>query len=237
MKFKQIKNNFKTIDNTKLDTELEVEGDDGVEIFVKHVGINARYQPLINEMKFNYDKDTHILNFTQPIENEEFRYTVYIDKKNNLKRQSYTLCSITEVTKLAHYNEIFTSDEHNPQFYMNFSKPELKEYEEFDVLVVAEQVGNGKLTILSPVYNSDGESYDPSGDGQNYNESGSNIGLIIVIIVLVVCLIAGGVVFFVMFKKIKKKGQVQSTVQAKATSLAEISGCPTDKLTQSQVDP
>ena len=231
------KNNFQTIENTKLDTELEVQGDDGVEIFVKHVGISGRYQPLVNDIKFIYDKDTHMLNFSQPIDNEEFRYTVYIDKKGNLKRQSYTLCSITEVTKLAHYNEIFTSSDHQVQFYMNFSKPELKEYEEFDVLVVAEQVNFGKLTILSSVYNSDGESYDPSGDDENYNGEGTNTGLIVIVVVLSVCLVVGGGVFFIMFRKIKKKGQVQSSVQAKATSLAEIKGCPTEKLTQSQVDP
>ena len=32
--------NFKTIDNIKLDTELKLNADNGVEVFVKHVGIS-----------------------------------------------------------------------------------------------------------------------------------------------------------------------------------------------------
>ena len=81
-----------------------MRADDGVEVFVKHVGIFERYQPLVYDIKFDYDKDTKILNWTQPIENEEFKYTIYIDKINNIKKREYTLCDIAEVSKLAHYS-------------------------------------------------------------------------------------------------------------------------------------
>ena len=82
------KNHFKSIENTKLDTELKMRADDGVIVFVKHVGIFERYQPLVYDIQFNYDKDTKILNWTQPIENEEFKYTIFIDKLNNIKKEN-----------------------------------------------------------------------------------------------------------------------------------------------------
>ena len=61
---------------------------DGVIVFSKHVGILKRYQPLVYDIQFNYDKDTKILNWTQPIENEEFKYTIFIDKLNNIKKEN-----------------------------------------------------------------------------------------------------------------------------------------------------
>ena len=82
------KNHFKSIENSKLDTELKMRADDGVIVFVKHVGIFERYQPLVYDIQFNYDKDTKILNWTQPIENEEFKYTIFIDKLNNIKKEN-----------------------------------------------------------------------------------------------------------------------------------------------------
>ena len=34
----------------------------------------------VNDIKFGYNKDNHLLNWTQPIEDEEFIYTIYIYK-------------------------------------------------------------------------------------------------------------------------------------------------------------
>ena len=42
--------NFKTIDNPRLDTELKLHADNGVEVFVKHIGISERYQPLVKDI-------------------------------------------------------------------------------------------------------------------------------------------------------------------------------------------
>jgi hypothetical protein len=227
------KNNFITIENTKLDTELKLNADNGVEVFVKHVGIPEKKQIVVRDIKFNYNKDSHVLNWTQPIEDEEFQYTIYIDKLDNIKKQGYTLCSITEVSKLAHYSEILTTNSGNPSIQIDFTKPELQGYDEFDVIIVAEQLNNGKLTILSPVYNSNGESSDGEG-GESIepaNES-SNTGLIILIVILSLALVGGGIAAFIIFYQYKKKGQVTSG--NKATSLALIKSQQNEKLVESQ---
>ena len=143
---------FKSIDNTKLDTELKLEGKNGVEVFVKHVGASEIYQPKIKEINITYNNDTRELFWNQPIEDEEFKYTIYIDKKYTLTKLGYTLCSIVDVTKLAYFSEIVTSNDKN----LSFIVPELgKDYIEFESLIVAEQVNKGKITILSDVFESE----------------------------------------------------------------------------------
>ena len=225
------KNNFKTIKNIKLDTELKFNAVNGVEIYIKHVGISILFQPVVNEFKFNYNKTTHVLNWTQPIDDEEFQYTIYIDKIDNIKKQGYTLCSITEVTKLAHYSEILTTNSNNPSIQIDFTKPELQGYDEFDVIIVAEELNNGTLTILSPVYNSNGESSEDGGDSHESNNS-SNTGLIVLIIILSIVLVCGAIAAFILFIHYKKKGQVSDT--NKATSLALIKSQKNEKLVESQ---
>jgi len=224
--------NFKTIDNPRLDTELKLHADNGVEVFVKHIGISERYQPLVKDIGFSYNKETHLLNWTQPIENEEFQYTIYIDKLNNIKKQGYTLCSITDVSKLAHYSEVLRTNSKTPNITIDFSKPELQGYEEFDVIIVAEQANKGKLTILSVVYNSNGESYDPNSETIIEDKTGNSTGLIILIVILSLALICGGAVALFLYFKYKSKGMVNET--NKATSLALINNAKSGKLVESQ---
>ena len=174
-----------------------------------------------------------ILNWTQPIEDEEFQYTIYIDKLDNIKKQGYTLCSITEVTKLAHYSEVLTTNSNNPSIQIDFTKPELQGYDEFDVIIVAEQINEGKLTILSVVYNSNGESSDgDGGESIEPNNDSSNTGLIVLIIILSLALVCGGIAAFILFYQYRKKGQVSSG--NKATSLALIKSQQNEKLVESQ---
>jgi hypothetical protein len=228
------KNNFITIENTKLDTELKLNGDNGVEVFVKHVGTPEKKQIIVRDIKFDYNIDSHVLNWTQPIEDEEFQYTIYIDKLDNIKKQGYTLCSITEVTKLAHYSEVLTTNNNNRSIQIDFTKPELQGYDEFDVIIVAEQLNNGKLTILSPVYNSNGESSDGEGGGESVEPANgsSNTGLIVLIVILSLALVCGGIAAFIIYYQYKKKGQVSSG--NKATSLALIKSQQNEKLVESQ---
>jgi hypothetical protein len=225
--------NFKTIDNTKLDTELKLFGKNGVEVFVKHVGVSEKYQPTIKDIEFSYNKDTHLLNWTQPIEDEEFIYTIYIDKINNIKSLSYTLCSFTEVSKLAHYSEVLRTNSKTPNITIDFTRPELKEYNEFDVIIVAEQVNNGKLTLLSVVYDSNGDTYD--GDSDSIipnNNSGNSTGLIVLIVILSLALIGGCIATIILYCKFKSKGQIKSN--NKETSMAMIKSTQNDKLVESQ---
>ena len=129
-----------------------------------------------------------------------------------------------------------TTNSGNPSIQIDFTKPELQGYDEFDVIIVAEQLNNGKLTILSPVYNSNGESSEGGGEegGESVepgNDSNST-GLIVLIIILSVALVGGGIAAFILFYKYKKKGQVTSG--NKATSLALIKSQQDGKLVESQ---
>ena len=227
------KNNFESVPNTKLDTELRFFSDSDVEVFVKYVGISSKYQPNIKDIEINYNKNTHILNWTQPIDKEEFKYIIYVDKKGNMEKQKYTLCSIVDISKLGHYNEILTTDSSEPQITLDFNKPELgDDYKDFDVLIIAEQVNFGKITILSNVYDSDGKKSEDNQDNDGENEKNSNIGLIILIGILSFAIIVGLIISFIIYKKYLSKGVVSD--KNKETSMALIQSAQNEKLVESQ---
>ena len=223
---------YQSITNTKLDTELKLFGNDGVPVFVKHVGISEKYQPTsILDIEINFDNKTRLLNWSQPIIDERFIYTIYIDKNGTLQKLGYTLCDIAEVTKLAHYSKQIETDSRTP----NFTVPSLgDEYNLFAVIILAEQVNKGKLTILSPVYDSSGNSYIPPSPNDNDGDGGSsnNTNLIILIIILSVIIIAGAIFAFVIYRKYKSKGVVDKN--KKETSMALIKSTKNDKLVESQ---
>ena len=227
------KNHFKSVDNTKLDTELTLECKTGkADIYVKHVGISERYQPLINDIKIAFNKETRVLNWTQPIENEEFKYTVYFDKIKTLAKFGFTLCNVAEEEKLASFSEIVTTDSNNPSLVV----PDYgKEYKEFDTIIVAEQVNKGQITILSAVYDSNGHSSDDKDGGDSDDSSSTtstNTGLIVLIIILSLVIIAGAIFAFIIYRKYKSEGEVSK--KNKETSMALIKSTKNDKLVESQ---
>ena len=222
---------YQSITNTKLDTELKLYGNNGVPIFVKHVGISNAYQPSsVNEIVVNFDNKTRLLNWTQPIEDEEFDYTIYIEQNGTLQNLGYTLCDIAEVTKLGHYSLKITTASRTP----NITVPKLEsKYDVFAVIIVAEQLNNGKLTLLSPVYDSTGNSYDNKGKStDDDNDDSSNTGLIILIIILSLIIIAGAIFAFFIYRKYKSQGVVDKN--KKETSMALIKSTKNDKLIESQ---
>ena len=227
---------FMSVPNSKLDTELKLIGNKGVEVFVRHVGIDNYYQPYIDPIKFSYDSNSHKLSWNKPIENGEFKYSIFIDKINNIKDMKYTLCDTVNTTKLGRYSEILITNDITPNITIDFSKPELVDCKEFDVIVLAEQTNLGKLTVLSPVYNSKGESSDDqpqNGGGGGGNKEEENItGLIVVAVILSVILIGGGVAAFFIIRKYRSKGVI--ITDGKATSMAMLGSTQSDKLVESQ---
>ena len=226
---------FMSVPNSKLDTELKLIGNKGVEVFVRHVGIDSYYQPYIERIAFSYDNKTHKLSWNKPIDNCEFKYNIFIDKIYNIRDKKYTLCDTVNTTKLGRYSQILITDDITPNITIDFSKPELTDCKEFDVIVLAEQTNYGKLSVLSPVYNSRGEYSDDeskSTDGDKPGEGSSNIGLIIVVVILSVILIGGGVAAFFIIRKYKSKGVV--ITNGKATSMAMLGSTQSDKLVESQ---
>jgi hypothetical protein len=232
--------NYLSVPNSKLDTELKLKAKNGTEVFVKHVGIDFSYQPKIEKIKFEYNTQSQILKWTPPINGQKFTYTIYVDKIYNIRDKKYTLCSIVGTTKLGRYSETLTTDSLDPQITLDFTKPDLIECKEFDVIVVAEQTDLGKLTILSAVYNSKGEYSDEESNGNNKDkeeEPSSSTGLIVVIVILSIIIVGGGIAAFFIIRKYRSKGMIST--DGKATSMAMLGNNQSDKLLESQaaVDP
>jgi hypothetical protein len=138
------KNKYKSFLNTKLDTELLINTDyKDVNMFVKHTGVSEKFQPNVKKIEISY-KDKK-LKFTQPIGGEEFDYSILIDKKENIKTQDYNLCKFTTGGKKAYYTAHVTSSAEEVTFDLDIEKiPELKGYEDFGLIILAEEKTNGK---------------------------------------------------------------------------------------------
>jgi hypothetical protein len=204
------KNYFVNVPNIKLDTELALETKNSAEIFIKHIGVNQKYQPIIKSIVVGYDGSKK-LNFTQPIDNEEFKYTIYLDKKGNLEKQGYTLCSFTKNSKFAYYSTSITSKDKVVEITLDFESKTLKGYEKFDLLIFAEQTNKGKLMILSDLFQS----------AKKKKSSSSNLVLVIVIVILTVLLVGGGITAFILLRRYKLK-PVGEKLDAKETSLTMV---------------
>ena len=227
------KNQFISISNPLLDTELKISAEKGTNIFVKHVGIPKKHQPIVRDIQIWYDNTTHVLNWTQPITNEEFVYNIVIDKRYVIYNKEYTLCSLLEIQKLGYYTHSITSNSDNP----NIIVPDFgSDFEIFDILIVAEETDQGKLTIMSDVYDSTGRKYEPNPSPTPSPDSGSssNVGLVVVIVILSVVLIGGTIFTVILYIKYKNKGDIKA--QGKATSLALITGTEGNKLVESQAN-
>ena len=189
------KNKYKNILNTKLDTEIYINTDSkDVKMFVRHTGIDNKFQPNVKKIEIEY-KDKK-LNFTQPITGEEFDYSILIDKRGKIKDLGLTLCDFALGGKKAYYTAHVISSDKEVTFDLDVDKiPELKGYEDFEVLILAEEKNNGKMMILSEVYS-------PYVDDSS---SGTNTTLIVIIVVLSIVCIAGGIAVFIYVRKLKNK--------------------------------
>ena len=214
-----------SLPNTKLDTKLKLMGKEGLEVFIKHVGMNDYIQPEITPITIEYSKEEKTLTWKQPIENEEFRYDIYIDKLNNIRDKGYTLCSLIDTTKLGRFHDNITTAEYTISYTIDFTKPELYNLTDFDAIIIAQQINNGKLIFLSPVY-PDNKTPEPE-------KKSVNVGLIVIIVVLSVVVIGGGIGAYFIIKKYRSKGVI--VADGKATSMAMIGSTKNEKLVESQV--
>jgi hypothetical protein len=203
---------FTSFENIRLDTGLNLTTDNSAKVFVRHTGLEEEYSPYYEELAISFDRENRSIKFKQPIAEEEFNYTVFIDNYGALKNKGLTLCSVAENIKLAHYTKTINSSEENVKIDIDFDSPELVEYKEFDAIVLAEQVNNGKLMFLSNLIQT---KVPNRGSGNN------NTTLIIVIVVLGVVLVAGGILIFFCLKKYKERPNSKK-LDAKQTSLAMV---------------
>ena len=210
---------YTTIENTKLDTELNMTveivdiHDTDSKVFVRHIGLNEEYYPYVEEITLSFNRSSSSITFNQPIANEEFKYTIYIDHKGNLKEKNFNLCSVVENSKLAHYTKIFNSSEATIIEAIDFNSEELKDYKEFDLMILAEQINNGKMMFLSNVLQGRAKADE--------EENTTRTWLIVIIVVLTVLLIGGGIFLFICLKRYKNKPN-NKKLDAKQTSLAMV---------------
>ena len=208
---------------------------------MKHTGYNSKafYSP--KKIKIYYNRTDDVINWTQPLNNENFNYSIYIDKINNIKKQNYTLCDIAEVTRLSHYMDTLVTNSKTPNITLDFSKWGLDKetFGEFDIIVIAEQTDKQKFTFMSATYDSLGQNNEdpddtdeqPSDEGEG--EGGSNTGLIVVISILSVVIIGGIIAAVLIFLKYRNKTRIID--QNKQTSMALLNSTQQDKLVESQV--
>ena len=209
-----MKYNYRSISNTKLDTELIIKtSNQDVNMFIRHTGIDNMLYPNVRNININY-KDKK-LTFSQPIIAEEFKYTILLDKKLNIEKQHYTLCSFSQNKKMAYYTDSVTSSAQEVSYELDFeNNSKLKGYEDFEVLILAEEINNGKMMILSDVYS-------PS-EGDGNGGDGNRMALIIVIIALTLVFVLGGIWFYLYLRRLKNRKKVP--LMAKPTGMAEIDG-------------
>ena len=234
----QLNNNkikITVLENPLLDTELRLyNGKNGDEIFVKHSGYSSKSFAMPQKIVIKYNSTTQNITWTQPLLNENFTYHIYIDKIGVIKKQSYTLCHIAEVSKLGHHKEILTSNEKYPTKKIDFSQPDLgPDYGEFDIIIVAEQLEKQKFTFISATYDSLGNSNEDPDSDDSDDTPGNKTGLIVIISILSVVIIGGGVAAVLIYLKFRKK--VQVTEQNKQTSMALLNSTKQEKLVESQV--
>ena len=223
-----MKYNYKNLKNTKLDTELVIKSDyQNVNMFIKHTGLPEEFNPFIKKISIDF-KDNKLI-FNQPIDDEEFRYTILFDKVGKIKNKNYTLCSFNH-WKMAYYTIYKISSEREVSFLLDFkNNPDLKGYEDFEVLILAEELNYGKMMILSDIFS-------PKKD--NSDRKTRKI-LIIVIIVLAVICIGGGVAFYLYLNKLKNRPK--GVYRAKNTDINDIESTTSgqklvESMSQSQVD-
>ena len=202
--------NYYLIENIRLDTELSMKVDTSSKIFVKHSGINEEYYPAVEDISLRFMKANNTLVFNTPIQYEEINYTIYVDHKGSLGGKILNLCNVTENTKLAHYSKEVTSAEDTVYVPLDFNSGELKNYKEFDIVVLAQEINNGKLRILSDVITA-----------RSHKADEGNTELIIIIVVLTVILICGGIAVFIFLRKYKNAPNSKK-LDAKQTSLAMV---------------
>ena len=115
------------------------------------------------------------------------------------------------MNRLTHYTTSVVSDKTFVELVLNFDNKALKGYEKFDIFILAEGTNNGKIMVISKVYQFYAKDKDSS----------SNTILVTILIVLEILLVAGGITAFVLLRRYKLKPD-REKLDAKETSLADV---------------
>ena len=107
-------------------------------------------------------------------------------------------CFLTRVAESAHFTGYVTSAEREISYELNF-KDDLEGYEDFETLILAEEIDNGKMVILSDIFSPKGN------ENKDADKKKTRNALIVIIIVLAIVCVAGGIAVFIYVRKLKNK--------------------------------
>ena len=204
----QINNSIKfiTIENIEYDIEFKItKAKNGDEVFIKYSGVslNTKRNALPNAIKIKYDRDSKILSWVQPLQDQIFTYTIFFDKIDTMKPKYYTLCNTTSGSILGSIKKVITTDSREPNIIIETDAPEVKNLGEFDVVIIAEEIGGFKITIISATYDSFGGNNEE--DPNNKIIGDNNDKTVFIIILIISAAIVIGIIFIIC--KYKKKEQ------------------------------
>ena len=212
----QINNSIKfiTIENIEYDIEFKItKAKNGDEVFIKYSGVslNTKRNALPNAIKIKYDRDSKILSWVQPLQDQIFTYTIFFDKIDTMKPKYYTLCNTTSGSILGSIKKVITTDSREPNISIETDAPEVKNLGEFDVVIIAEEIGGFKITIISATYDSFGGNNE---EDPNNNIIGDNNDKTVFIIISAAIVIGIIVLIFIICKYKKKEQFIKDEEQS-----------------------
>lgn len=207
----QINNSIKfiTIENIEYDIEFKItKAKNGDEVFIKYSGVslNTKRNALPNAIKIKYDRDSKILSWVQPLQDQIFTYTIFFDKIDTMKPKYYTLCNTTSGSILGSIKKVITTDSREPNIIIETDAPEVKNLGEFDVVIIAEEIGGFKITIISATYDSFGGNNEEDPNNKIIGDNNDKT-VFIIILIISAAIVIGIIVLIFIICKYKKKEQ------------------------------
>ena len=148
------KNKFLKYDNTFLDSELILTGNDNTKIFLRLAGLPYDYDPIFNEnYQVTFDGTTNTINIECPLTGFEYlEYTVIIDEENELKNKKYTLCNFVhpDLDKMGKYHKTVSAYGYGSA-QINFKAAGFEVGDKFDAIVYIKQRMFSTMAFLSDV--------------------------------------------------------------------------------------
>ena len=146
------RNYYKIFNNILLETQLQITGNFGSKVFVKHAGIRSRYSPNIkSSQSITFNLELNQIIVENPINN----YEIYssCNPFGGLSSKGITLCSFFEGS-ISFYNKTIQSFSQKTIITINFSKIGLSSGNKFEAMVLTEQENNSQMVFLSDIITS-----------------------------------------------------------------------------------
>ena len=143
---------YKVFSNILLEAQLQITGNIGSKVFVKHSGVRNRYSPNVkSSQSITFNKELNQIIVENPINNyERMKYTVLVSPVDGLSSKGITLCSFFDGS-IRFYNKTVHSFTEKTIITINFSKVGLNTGSKFEALVFTEQEYNSQMVFLSNI--------------------------------------------------------------------------------------